>query len=328
MPANESSQISRNATAAKKPLPRFRRASEAPACVLQPRDTALLEDLWRYRVLTTSQLEILRGSDLDSHLRFISRLTLTRRLKLLFHRKYVRRLARHSTGGMQEPAYLLDKQGAKILSLRHGAVSARASSQLPKLAALEHSLAINQFRVSLVASCARTVSTPAEVKLLQWNSGEASKFSVSMSSVSISPGEPKSRAGERKVVLIPDGFFVFKTPSLRLFYFLEMDLGSEASRVLVEKCRAYYAFWQSGGFGEKYSLEGKVGFRVLFVAPTEKRAATILNAFDKLDAGKAMFWIALQEEITPLDMMRPLWRNALHPDRRSNLSGHFATLKA
>jgi hypothetical protein len=306
---------------ARKPLPRFRRAPDAPLCVLQPRDLALLEDLRQHRLLTTSQLETLRGSDPDPALRFVSRLTLTRRLKLLFHGQYVRRLARPSTGGMQEPTYLLDREGARALSRLHGEIAFRASSQLPKLAALEHALAINQFRVSLVASCARTASTPSEARLLQWHSGESAKFTVSLAG-----SDPKSRLMERKVALIPDGFFVLKTPTMRLFYFLEVDLGSEASRVLVEKCRAYYAFWHSGGFGEKHALEGKVGFRVLFVAPTEKRAATILKAFDKLDVGKAMFWVALQGQITPLELLGPLWRNALHPDRRYNLLGQAATL--
>jgi hypothetical protein len=315
------SRTSQDATGARKPLPRFRRAVEAPVCVLQPRDVALLEDLRRYRVLTTSQLEVLRGSDSDPALRFVSRLTLTRRLKLLFHGQYVRRLARPSTGGMQEPAYLLDREGAKALSRRHGEIAFRASSQLPKLAALEHALAVNQFRVSLVASCARTVGTSSEARLLQWHSDESAKFAVSLAG-----SDPKNRDKDHKVTLIPDGFFVFKLPALRLFYFLEVDLGSEASRVLVEKCRAYYAFWQSGGFGDKYALEGKVGFRVLFVAPTEKRAVTILKAFDRLEAGTAMFWVALQEQITPHDLLCPLWRTALHADRRYNLLGQAATL--
>jgi hypothetical protein len=319
------------ALGARTPLPRFRRASEAPACIVQPRDAALLEDLWHYRCLTTSQLEILRASDSDPALRFVSRLTLTRRLKLLFHGKYVSRLARPTTGGMQEPVYLLDSAGARFLSRLHGEVPVRTNSRFPKLVALEHALAINQFRVSLVASCARTANTPSEARLLQWQSGEAAKFSVSLShgdprTAETKSSETRGRAMERKVILILDGFFVFKPPSLRLFYFLEVDLGSEASRVLVDKCRAYYAFWQSGGFGEKHALEGKVGFRVLFVAPTEKRAATILKAFDKLDAGKAMFWVALQDQITPLDLLRPLWKNALHPDRRYNLLGHAAML--
>jgi hypothetical protein len=296
-------------------LPRFRRSPEAPRCLLQERDIALLEDLWRYRCLTTSQLELLRGSDADPALRFVSRLTLTRRLKLLFHGKYVRRLARPSIAGMQEPVYLLDSEGAKTLSLRHGEVSARASSQLPKLAALEHILAINQFRVSLSAAAVLARDTKSGCELMEWQAGNAARFSVTLAT---DPNKPIPR----KVALIPDGQFAIKTGDLKLFYFLEVDLGSEVSRILTEKCRAYYAFWQSGGFGEQYSVAANVGFRVLFIAPTAKRAATILGAVQKLEVGRNMFWVALQEEITPNTVTRPIWRDAVIGDRRASITGH------
>jgi hypothetical protein len=247
---------------------------------------------------------------------------LTRRLKLLFHARYVRRLARPSTGGMREPVYFLDKEGARHLSRLHGEVTVRAPSQLPKLAALEHLLAINQFRVSLVSACtaaqANTSSqadTDDSLRLLEWKSSADAKFTVIM------PDEnDKSRAG-RKVSLIPDAAFTLKTPSLKLFYFLEVDLGSEAGRVLADKCRAYAAFWRSGGFGREYSVPANVGFHVLFVAPTPKRAQTILNAIHKLEAGKSLFRVALQDEITPQDLLRPIWQSAGEDDRKSSLTG-------
>jgi hypothetical protein len=296
-------------------LPRFRRSPSAPRCLLQERDVALLEDLWRYRCLTTSQLELLRGSDPDPSLRFVSRLTLTRRLKLLFHGKYVRRLARPSIAGMQEPVYLLDSEGAKILSRRHGEVAARAPSQLPKLVALEHILAINQFRASLTAAADMARDAAVRFEFLDWQVSNGAKFSVTLTADSKKPMP-------RKVALIPDGQFAIKTGDLKLFYFLEVDLGSEVSRILTEKCRAYYAFWQSGGFGTEYSVAANVGFRVLFVAPTAKRADTILSAIRKLDVGRNMFWVALQEEIAPDMLTRPIWRDAVIEERRASLTGH------
>jgi hypothetical protein len=283
------------------PLPRFRRSSQAPRCLLQDRDLALLEDLWRYRALTTSQLEQLRVSDPNPDLRFVSRLTLTRRLKLLFHGKYVRRLARPSITGMQEPVYLLDSEGAKSLSLKHGEVTVRAPSQMPKLAALEHILSINQFRVSLTATCA---ANPLEI--LGWQTSDEAKF----------------RVAARKVTLIPDAGFTVKTANLKLFYFLEVDLGSEPSRILTEKCQSYYAFWQSGEFAQKYFCTPNVGFRVLFVAPTEKRAATILKSIQKLDAGQNMFWVTGQEDITPERILEPIWSNTKQENHKARLTGN------
>jgi hypothetical protein len=289
------------------PLPRFRRSSQAPRCLLQERDVALLECLWQYRALTTSQLEVLRGSDPNLDLRFVSRLTLTRRLKLLFHSKYVRRLARPSITGMQEPVYLLDTEGAKALSLKHGEVTVRAPSQTPKLAALEHILSINQFRVSLTAVCASSAETDeSPLQIMEWRTS----------------GEAKFRVAARKTTLIPDSGFTFKTPSIKLFYFLEVDLGSEPSRILTEKCHSYYAFWQSGVFAQKYFCPANVGFRVLFIAPTEKRAATILKSIQKLNAGHGMFWVTTQDEITPEKILHSIWRDTIQESRRSTLTGN------
>jgi hypothetical protein len=277
---------------------------------LQERDIALLEDLWRYRCLTTSQLEQLRGSDADPALRFVSRLTLTRRLKLLFHGGYIRRLARPSTTGMLEPIYLLDREGAKVLSLRQGEVMVKAPSQSPKLAALEHLLAINDFRVSVEVS-----ARIAGYELRAWRGSEAAKFTVTL-------GDGKRKhATLRQVTLLPDGGFTLRAKGRRAFYFLEVDLGGEAGRILVEKCRAYYAFWQSGGFAEQYRVDARVGFRVLFVAPTPKRLATILDAISRLENGRSLFCVALQEEITPEGVLQPIWCDASARERRMSLAG-------
>ncbi len=292
------------------PLPRFRRSDEAPRCLLQERDIALLEDLRRYRCLTTSQLELLRGSDADPALRFVSRLTLTRRLKLLFHGQYVRRVARPSTTGMLEPVYLLDREGARALSLRYGEVTVRAPSQSPKLAALEHLLAINDFRVSL-----EVAAQNAGIELREWRGSEAARFTVTL-------GEGKRKSTPpRKVTLLPDGGFTLRTESGRLFYFLEVDLGSEASRILTEKCRAYYAFWKDGGFAQQHGVPPRAGFRVLFVAPTEKRLATILNAIGKLESGQGMFQVALLNKMTPETVFTPVWRDAVQDEPKSCVPG-------
>lgn len=292
-------------------LPRFRRSTEAPRCLLQPRDIALLADLARYRLLTTSQLELLRGCDPDPELQFVSRLTLTRRLKLLFHGRHVQRIARPSTGGMQEPVYLLDKEGARMLNLHHGEANFRSPSQQPKLAALEHLLAINQFRVAVEVAAK---GSGEAFELREWQDSANARFTVSLAS------ESKRQAATRKVTLIPDGAFCLGISGVTHYYYLEVDRGSEASRILTEKCRAYYVFWADGGFAQKYRVEDWVGFRVLFVAPTPKRLNTIRSAISKLAYGHAMFCVALEGEITPDGVAQPIWRDALKEEQRVNLA--------
>ena len=88
--------------------------------LLTARDLAVLEDVWHFRYLTTTQIETLRACDPKEENRFVSRLTLTRRLKLLFHHRYLRRIARPLAQGSREPVYVLDGEGARVLSHRHG----------------------------------------------------------------------------------------------------------------------------------------------------------------------------------------------------------------
>ena len=289
------------------PLPRTRRATQPPPVALQPRDLALLEDVRRYRLLTTSQLELLRSGDDDEALRFPSRLPLTRRLKLLFHNRYLGRIARPLAEGSREPVYVLDREGARLLSLQGEPVRARSASQLPKALALEHLLAINQLRLSFEVACiARsqrlTGDVAPSVELLTWRSSHEAKFSL--------PSLPKS--GERigKLTLIPDGLLVLRLTKAgqvqRLFCFVEVDLGSETSRVLAAKCRLYYRYWQEGGFAREYHLPPQVGFRVLLVAPTRRRAVTILGAVRELPHGRGMFWVG-EAEATPQQVLEPVW---------------------
>lgn len=305
------------------PLPRYRRGAQPPPLLLQERDMALLEDVWRYRWLTTSQLQILRSCDERLSCRFSSRLPLTRRLKLLFHNRYVGRIARPLAQGSREPVYVLDVQGAAALSCRFGEVTARPPSQMPKALALDHLLLINQMRVSLVAACAqssdqreaREGETPAGeaeqkegrpektqlIEMLDWQNSERVKFSVTL-----------QERGERsrKVTLIPDGFFGLRAGGRRLFFFVEVDLGTEPARTIRDKCRAYFAYWREQGFARDFGVPAQVGFRVLFVAPGLKRMETILKAAGSLEHGRAMFWATTEEHITPEQVMGPVFQDA------------------
>jgi hypothetical protein len=305
--------------AVRRALPRYRRAGdEAPGFVLQDRDLALLEDVWRYRLLTTSQLEMLRSGDEVAGRRFVSRLPLTRRLKLLFHGGYLRRIARPLEKGSLEPVYVLDAEGARVLRRRHGEVSVRAPSQLPKPAALEHLLAVNQFRASLQVGCAqsalaRSVSAPSEgvqlphAQFLQWRTADEVKFSV------LVPGRGEHA---RRVTLIPDGFCTVRAMGQQLFYYVEVDRGSEPGKTLADKCAAYYAYWKSGGFAHDLSVPTQVGFRVLFSAPSAKRAQTILDAIAKLEAGRTMFWVTLEGNLSPARILGMVFQDdATHEQR-------------
>lgn len=290
------------------PLPRYIRSPEkAPRLLLQERDIAMLEDMWHHRLLTTSQIELLRQSDARLDLRFVSRLTLTRRLKLLFHHQYVQRIVRPMAKGSLEPVYVLDNRAARVLRQRHGDVSVRSPSQMPKTLALDHLLGINQVRVTLTAAIANRKGGP-RVELVSWLYNDAVKFSVVVAA-------PADRS--RRVTLIPDAFFSLRVPPQRLFYFVEVDLGSETLKTLVAKCQAYVRYWQSGGFGRDFTVPPQVAFRVLFVAPTQKRARSIESAIRTLEAGRTMFWTTTQAQITPASMLEGIFTDGASGEARA-----------
>ena len=304
----ESRTTSENATgeprALPRALPRYRRVAgpeqrQVPPILLTARDLALLEDVWHFRFLTTSQIETLRAGDAKEANRFISRLTLTRRLKLLFHHRYLRRIARPLAQGSREPVYLLDSEGARALSRLHGEVSASPPSRLPAQGALDHLLAIGQMRLSLlVAGSLSAPHSQGDYALLEWLAGEKARFRVMLEDV-----------GRRKqgVTIIPDGCAIVRQAGFRHHAFIEVDRGTEPQRTLTAKGRAYLAYWESGGFARDFSVPVSLGFRVLFVAPTPKRAQTILKAIGSLNGPRQLFRVALAEEITPERVLKSVW---------------------
>jgi hypothetical protein len=281
-------------------LPRYRRvAGLAPEMVLTERDFAVLEDVWRCGLLTTSQIEMLRLADPEAGHRFVSRLTLTRRLKLLFHHRYLRRIARPQAQGSLEPVYVLDTEGARVLSLRHGEVKARVPSRLPKAVALDHLLGTVQMRVALAAAGHFSEEAKAlGLGLVDWLPGEKVRFKVSLEG-----------AGQRRqnVAIIPDAGIVLRAERYRHYAFLEVDRGTEPQRTLAEKARAYAAYWQDGGFARDFSLPVQMGFWVLFVAPGAKREQTIWKAVSGIDGPKTMFRVSQAGNVTPERLAEPAW---------------------
>lgn len=276
-------------------LARYRRVDGlAPHMILMPRDVAVLEDVLKYRFLTTSQIETLRANDPKEERRFASRLTLTRRLKLLFHHRYLRRIPRPLAQGSREPVYFIDVEGARTLAGTHGEVKVSPPSRLPALPALEHQLGVVQARLSLSVAATRQ---PGDA-LLEWLPGERVRFQAMVE-------EPGRR--RQTVTIIPDGAVTIRIGKQRHYGFLEEDRGSETQGTIAAKCRAYLIYWESGGFARDFNVPVRLGFRVLFVAPAPRRAQTILKAIGTLSGPHELFRVALTEDITPERILTAVW---------------------
>ncbi len=294
-------------------LPRSRRVPDEVPFALTRRDVAVLRDVWRYRLLTTSQIETLRRADEDAALRFVSRLTLTRRLKGLFHHRYLRRIARPSASGSQEPVYVLDREGARAVSLAlemdglSAEVRAPLPSRLPRAQGLEHLLLITQARVAFACASALGGEPEDTLQLLEWKGSDAARFQVGVE-------VPGSRKALQNVTLLPDAAMVLRVRSggkrSRHVAFLEADRGTEPLATLVGKARAYHAFWKSGGFGRAYGAPPGAGFWVLLTVPSTARAFSLLRALREVEGGLTMFRVALESEMVPERVAGMVWTEA------------------
>lgn len=297
------------------PVPRSRRAPEQVPFALTGRDVALLRDVWCYRLLTTSQLETLCSADPDASVRFVSRLTLTRRLKGLFHHRFLRRIARPAALGSQEPVYVLDREGARALSLHleeqgeAADVRAPLPSRLPKAAGLEHLLLINQARVAFSTVAALCEDENETLQLLEWRSSDEARFQVEVTT----PGTRRA-ASTQSVTLLPDAGMVLRVWSgerrSRHVAFLEADRGTEPLATLVAKGRAYHAFWKSGGFERAYNAPPGAGFWVLFTVPSKARSATLLKVLREVEGGLTMFRVVLESDLVPERVAGAVWTEA------------------
>ena len=297
---------------AKRAVPRSRRTPEEVPFALTRRDLALLEDAWRYRLLTTSGIETLRRADPDTSLRFVSRLTLTRRLKGLFHHRFLRRIQRPAASGSLEPVYLLDREGARSLALwleeqgRAEEVQAPLPSRLPKAAGLEHLLLVVQARVAFACTSALGEDPGEKLQLLEWRSSDQARFTVDV---------PAARRGApQRVTLLPDALLMVRLQSgekrSRHAAFLEADRGTEPLATLAAKARAYRAYWKSGGFGSDYGAPPGAGFWVLFTVPSKGRAATLFKALREIEGGLTMFRVALESDLVPERVSGKVWTEA------------------
>lgn len=296
-------------------VPRSRRAPLDVPFALTRRDVALLRDVWRFRLLTTSQVETLRRADPDEALRFVSRLTLTRRLKGLFHHRYLRRIARPCASGSLESVYTLDREGARALSLwleeqgQAEEVRALLPSRLPKAQGLEHLLLINQARVAFSCADALGREEKETLQLLEWKSSEAVRFRVEVAM----PGTRRASSSQA-VTLLPDGVVVLRVTSgekrTRHIAFVEADRGTEPLSTLTGKARAYHAYWKSGGFGRDYGAPVGVGFWVLFTVPSKTRAGALLKALREVEGSLTMFRVALESDLVPERVAQAVWMEA------------------
>jgi hypothetical protein len=102
--------------------------------------------------------------------------------------------------------------------------------------------------------------------------------------------------------LIPDGYFEIASAQGARPTFIEVDLGTEATPVLVKKASLYLQLATSGDFSKLFS---RSQFRVLVVTTSERRLNTIRSAVAKLT--DKIFWFGTLDMVTAERFWSAVW---------------------
>jgi len=288
----------------KRRLPRYKRVSKdkSPRMILQAKDVAILEDIYTYKYLTTSQIATLRKVAEDEEVRITSRRTVTYRLQRLYHNRFLDRIYRPRLEGTHEIVHILDREGVRILSEIYG-FSDAYSLRKPSLYFLDHELLTKDIPISLIAS----LSKEEDVKFVEWKDAKELKEREGSRLISKKVRDLRDKAGKKILRFSPDGFFIIRKEKRDSFYFVEVDRSIRGKGRIIEKIQASYSYWREGHFQKDYGVSERMGFRMLFVARSKRRRNTLRECVKTLEYGKKMYWFSLQEDITPEKILGKIW---------------------
>jgi hypothetical protein len=299
------------------PLKRLSRPAVLPAFRLTPRDVAIVAAVSRYRFLTSAQIARLDGG---SHVQVL------RRLNGLWAHGFLDRplhqhayLAGWSDEGNKPLAYALGTRGAKLLKEHGLALSDKLDwtqknnrvGALHLAHTLETASAMLEFAAGAEAAGLRLIDHHEILALMpEKTRALANPFRIRVTVML--PGKPKPHV----IGVCPDRLFSIAHGDLRRNYALELDRGHEsinakslAKSSFRRKLLGYFHAWRQKRHTEVWGFQS---FRVLTVAPSEKRIATMIAAQNELTGGTAsgLFLYALFSDIPTHGALGPAWRTA------------------
>ncbi len=227
---------------------------------LTERDREVALYLYRHRVLTTDQLQLLF---------FSSRRRTQDRLLFLYRNRVLDRFypARPFGSGKPEAHWLLDEAGAILVAAMHDLERKQLGWQRrddwgshPQLA---HQLETNRFVTDLIAA---TLADPG-LGISEW----------------CPPAEAADRlSAQRRGRVLPDAGFYLETPTGPIECYLEWDRATESQERLAEKLLAYRL-----AEAELFE-EGKRPRCILFGVPGPRRLTTLRRAYGDFEHERAL----------------------------------------
>ncbi|KAA1258578.1 hypothetical protein LF1_11000 [Rubripirellula obstinata] len=279
---------------------------------LQPRDIDALSVLARYFLLTSRQLRSLCFAD-DS----TGRVT-RRRLTKMGHEGLVRKrrmLVVNARDGAASPVYHLTRSGREFLAAHYDDDSfLRKPIEPSQPQHLFHYIGVSDVHIMLDQALAQN----EDISLTRWINED--------DYVNDDENDPKKRfklltqlGNPGKLVCAPDSAFQIETLGHRAAFYVELDRDTYFhDRVAARKTPGYQRFFANKGHRKHFPDTTLDYFFVLFVAPTEKRARQLRDAFAKKNKGDAAleaYRFGSFETLTAENLLTaPLFRCCHHDD--------------
>lgn len=256
---------------------------------LTERDKEIVRAVHEYRVLRQSQI---------TRLFFHTGQAASRVLQRLYHHGYLDRRLLPVVYGKSPTLYVVDRRGVELLRTAFGLeeIVWYPSNKDLKLEFLEHTLAINDVRIAITkAACG------PEFELRTWRNETELKADYDRVIIRQLSGKV------RDVSLIPDSYFVLKTPFGMAHLFLELDRGTMSTDRFATKILAYQQYQKSGAYTKRYNARS---MRVITVTSSEKRLTSLKAATEKV-GGTWQFSFAVLEDINEASIFAaPIWQVA------------------
>jgi len=286
--------------------------------VLQERDLKILETLYYYRLLTTSQIK---------ELFFDSLKTAQTRMRKLYDIKLVSRIFRPTVFDNVDTIYILANKAIDIVSKETGIETGKILQVIKngqRRTEFDHFLEMNNFRISLNISATEYNNTISELakagvkpediiknEIFNWHYDDELRTVKGFRLVSEHVPDPEISG--QTLTLAPDAFFGITSSKGKFLRYLEIDRGTMSNKAFYEKFKAYMSYVLSGGFKKKWEQFGYERFKVLIVSPPintpgKKDIKDRISLADKIDARfKGMFMFTENTFITPKKILGQIW---------------------
>jgi hypothetical protein len=288
----------------------------------------IIGHVFEHRFLHSRQIIDLLG---EGH----SRQHLLRRLRLLFHHRYLDRLPAqiqyYRRGGSRPMAYALGDRGADVLSEKRGVPRGKIRWQKKNRSVgrvfMEHTLKVADFMVELACACRQhpTLSLIPQPALLQ----DVPERTRKRATRGENPFYWRVQLGEEEaaedVGVVPDQMFAIEhanssTKRDRSYFFLEVDRAtmsvltkSLSKSSIYKKLRAYLATWKGGVHEERFGFSN---MRTLFATTSSERADNFAHAAKHALADQRapsrrgkVFLFASQPERSRENLLTHEWQN-------------------